>query len=575
MPCVLLQLSCLMVVVVASIGEFGPLPVTFEAARRTMFKLIDLDEDGQLLYSRSVFCSKQFGSEWDLLFDHAFELQLIYKSPEKLRNAQVPKQIRTGIHRGVLRFPDFLSLSVHALQSIVQSSGTNSKPSQGLIYAKAFLALHQWTLALKAFQVAFETFLGAPRQHESRSGFVQVWKEAQQLQVRGRFLESSWLYHELHKVSSYAELVGGPAYQRKVEAFSRALPHPKGLQPLQAAHPSYANAPYLQALRKSQTSRCMDIGATQEEVMEAIRSQTPARIRGANLLPGVAEWVAAFQRERDMITRFHVSPDGVFYKTEIDDAGQIWAVEPAMQLMKLGSMNAAAEVQNARFYIDVGNVEEELPGVASLIPDQLDLARGLNLTQKNLWAAVGGGVVSLIHMDSYENILLQVHGSKQFTLWPPSDFLELKYDVRPTINHKFFCCPARWRKSKRPKEFTSRFGAADVLHPEREPQLKQTSPLSCTVRPGDALVLPVRWHHLVVSEPGEPGACHTCAGVLSNLAVNYWYLPHRPEQALLNEACNEVVKRRGCDEEVTKQCQRQCVVGDKGKPEKQSLRAEL
>jgi len=278
----------------------------------------------------------------------------------------------------------------------------------------------------------------------------------------------------------------------------------------------------------------------------------------ANLVPAIAEWVKILQDDAKTIAQFHVSPDGVFYSTREDEKdGTEWAVLPASQPMKLGDIPAAARVKDARFYFEVGNLAHELPSIARLLPDKLDVAEGLNLTQKNLWMSVGGGMASLIHWDGFENILAQVHGSKEFLLWPPASFLELGYNKRPAIQMGFRCCPPRFTETKQKGNDISEYASADIRDPERHPGLQQTSPLLCRVEPGDALVLPTRWHPLVLTEPGDTGACDACPSI-SNLAVNYWFLPHRPEAALIQEGCAEVAARRGCDEEVAKQCWKYC-----------------
>ena len=137
---------------------------------------------------------------------------------------------------------------------------------------------------------------------------------------------------------------------------------------------------------------------------------------------------------------------------------------------------------------------------------------------------------------------MQIHGSKEFLLWPPADFDYLSYAALPGIHLNFTCCPPIFKKHHRPDGgHPLPLSTVDIRQPEKTPKLLQTSPKYVRVEPGDALVVPAYWSHLVLSHPGDAQACNLCDAI-ANLAVNFWFKPHRPRLALfaLNTASANV-----------------------------------
>ncbi len=98
-----------------------------------------------------------------------------------------------------------------------------------------------------------------------------------------------------------------------------------------------------------------------------------------------------------------------------------------------------------------------------------------------LWAG-SAGVTTQAHYDVAENVFVQLHGEKEFLLWPPSCALSL---------HVFPDAHPRARKAQlRVEEPDTR------AHP-RGAELP--APLRAVLRPGDAIFIPAFWFHHVTS----------------------------------------------------------------------------
>ena len=152
-----------------------------------------------------------------------------------------------------------------------------------------------------------------------------------------------------------------------------------------------------------------------------------------------------------------------------------------------------------------------------------------------------GRTVGRLHFDPFDNILVQLEGSKTFYLVDPSDNVgmleghmreaQLVLDSDASQPD----CPAIKRGPL--LESTSMVHSPVPLHFEHDSEVKAAdSPvvLRCTVRRGDIIFVPSFWWHEVASSPGSPGvACkgaswgESCAlpHPQINLAVNIWFEP--------------------------------------------------
>ncbi|CAM9923048.1 unnamed protein product, partial [Phaeothamnion confervicola] len=140
---------------------------------------------------------------------------------------------------------------------------------------------------------------------------------------------------------------------------------------------------------------------------------------------------------------------------------------------------------------------------------------GLELLLTNLWIGKGG-TTAVLHYDDYENLLCQVRGRKELTLFPPSDIRHLYYVGRKKgrLVHEY---PGNFRRSGLVDSRAVVFASSVFLdRPDlmRHPALRRATPYRITIGPGDVLFLPAFWHHEVRSLPDENNG---------NVAVNYWF----------------------------------------------------
>ncbi|KAF2758848.1 Clavaminate synthase-like protein [Pseudovirgaria hyperparasitica] len=138
----------------------------------------------------------------------------------------------------------------------------------------------------------------------------------------------------------------------------------------------------------------------------------------------------------------------------------------------------------------------------------------------NFWLGNAHSVTAL-HKDNYENIYVQVVGTKSFVLLPPVDApcvnerdlpaatytpspgapSETPTALTPTLDSPPSTVPTATWDPDTPTEYTTRFS-----HLAR--------PMRVRLAPGDILYLPALWYHKVSQECSGEGIC---------VAVNYWY----------------------------------------------------
>ena len=182
-----------------------------------------------------------------------------------------------------------------------------------------------------------------------------------------------------------------------------------------------------------------------------------------------------------------------------------------------------------------------------------------------------GNTTSPLHYDDYENLLCQIKGVKELTLFPPADIhylyytgrakgvLEYEYPAQFTrrtlataqgVNVVFGwvgACVRAWaggRGQARVRLTTKHLtthphtttqntnhqrnsSSVHLGNPDlsKHPELPKATPYKVRLRPGSVLYLPSYWHHEVHSVPDEQEGL--------NLAINYWF---RNETAFAEEA---------------------------------------
>ncbi|KAK1754811.1 phospholipase A2 [Echria macrotheca] len=187
--------------------------------------------------------------------------------------------------------------------------------------------------------------------------------------------------------------------------------------------------------------------------------------------------------------------------------------------------NNYQEVRYAQTQND--NLRNEYISLFTHVPPDIPFAR-IALAQPggpdaiNLWIGNSRSVTAL-HRDNYENIYVQVLGSKHFVLLPPL--------CQPCVNEQLLR-PAVYQRISSPSSSGLELlleddaeNAADkkvpfaIWDPDR-PAENATAyshlaqPMRVTLEPGDMLYLPCMWYHKVSQSCSDEGIC---------VAVNYWY----------------------------------------------------
>ena len=149
--------------------------------------------------------------------------------------------------------------------------------------------------------------------------------------------------------------------------------------------------------------------------------------------------------------------------------------------------------------------------------------QGLTQEVSNIWLS-DGNTVGKLHFDGSDNILVQLVGTKNLTIFHPHDNANL-YEGH--IQEAQFEAEIDL-KMERPWNF-SRNNLLDstsmVMSPidlsnvdfNKFPKFRAMQKMNCAIGPGDALFLPSFWWHEVVSQPDKDRKF--------NLALNFWFEP--------------------------------------------------
>lgn len=264
------------------------------------------------------------------------------------------------------------------------------------------------------------------------------------------------------------------------------------------------------------------------EFMRAfVRASQPVVLRGAGRQWMDFESMAASPDELaarfgDADVQVEMSPDKFFHNTE---AGYR-VVRPEKTMMRfrdfLGHMKLESkpsqhvEHGSRRMHVAIEQMElrDELPDMADLV-EVPAIASQLSLLHVNYWYAPSRKV-SVLHHDSYENLLCVVQGTKQVRLYGPE---QTPY-LYPTEMHEYFLRVGDHGKLRvvPGDDVVENFSPINISHPDlhRYPKFSQAKGFDVTLREGDVLFLPSFWWHQVTSSGGRHGPC---------VALNLWFEP--------------------------------------------------
>jgi jumonji domain-containing protein 7 len=162
------------------------------------------------------------------------------------------------------------------------------------------------------------------------------------------------------------------------------------------------------------------------------------------------------------------------------------------------------------------NFPREFPALAHDAPHSLafaDTALGAPPVAVNLWLGRDLETVSRLHNDNYENIYVQVSGTKEIFLIPPGDAY--------TLDERFLtpaCYDADMNLVVDAAGHKVLFPTVDPNDPTTHNEVFRRHALVYRVvlEPGDMLYLPALWYHQV-------GVASVGAANGTNLSLNYWY----------------------------------------------------
>lgn len=131
------------------------------------------------------------------------------------------------------------------------------------------------------------------------------------------------------------------------------------------------------------------------------------------------------------------------------------------------------------------------------------------LKKPNFWLGARDAHTGL-HRDGYHNVILQLDGTKRFTLLSPRDD-ECVYPAGPT------------------GMFGNYAGIGSVMNVDlaKFPRFRDASPVECELEPGDILFLPFAWWHEVST-------------VTPSLMLNYWW--PAPPDVVLRRDTQEILR---------------------------------
>jgi len=154
-------------------------------------------------------------------------------------------------------------------------------------------------------------------------------------------------------------------------------------------------------------------------------------------------------------------------------------------------------------------------GLPDLPPGLEELVR-TTLNARNLWVSTPGKL-SVLHYDWQDSVLLQLSGSKRFTVIDPAR-MQTAYPCVQRLKRWQRLSRGEFRGVVEDREIDN-FPLLNISHPdlERHPLFKESHSFTIEVPAGSALLLPAYWYHQVESF-AEPGKL--------NVAINYWYQGH-------------------------------------------------
>lgn len=222
-----------------------------------------------------------------------------------------------------------------------------------------------------------------------------------------------------------------------------------------------------------------------------------------------------------------VTPDGRADAIHKGPDGLDYFVEPLVETMSMENLlkqiNSSdhgdiyyLQSQNGNLFSagdEEGGTASEFDLLRSDVVSEIDWcseALGRQPEAVNIWIGNSKSVTS-IHSDPYENIYLVVRGEKRFTLIPPTDGWSLKERFYPHAQFTRSTPSGKLEITPSPVDTPQVRWSSLPDHSLSESLPAEVKPIHITVRPGEAMYLPVGWwHHVEQSDE-------------TTIALNWWY----------------------------------------------------
>jgi jumonji domain-containing protein 7 len=197
-------------------------------------------------------------------------------------------------------------------------------------------------------------------------------------------------------------------------------------------------------------------------------------------------------------------------------------------------------------YIEYLNLDSNLPGLLQdLMRYSSDKLQNITDFFSNgkpyLWFG-DGNTVGKLHFDAFDNILIQMEGSKTFRVVDPGrnerfyeghmreSMLEM-VSLNEESSDSVYSNPLlklKFRKQMLLESTSMVHSPIDILNADvvKYPLAQNISYVDCIVHDGDAIYLPSFYWHEVISKPGKPMPFSSSShDVRMNAALNYWFDP--------------------------------------------------
>ncbi|XP_065185446.1 uncharacterized protein LOC135816016 [Sycon ciliatum] len=182
------------------------------------------------------------------------------------------------------------------------------------------------------------------------------------------------------------------------------------------------------------------------------------------------------------------------------------------------SLSRIAREGNVSAYLEYTSIPNYMPELEDDILPMPFLPTSMRREHLNLWLS-DGNTLGKLHFDPFDNILAQIDGIKEVTLFSPHHNERMYEGYIPEAKLGYSAEHGVFQRSHLLESTALVMSPVDIKKPDlqRFPLFQKARSLKCRLTPGDVLFMPAFWWHEVQSRPSPTAK--------RNLAVNFWYTP--------------------------------------------------